>query len=300
MRGYRPVLLLIVLVGTGVGGCFEGPAPPSTPSASPPSAFVGSEVCALCHAALVTNFQATPHGRLLQTPAQEARRWGCETCHGPGGAHVNTGGGKGAAGLVTFHTEAAETRAGICLTCHQQNVEWFQFRRSEHKLAGVACNDCHTLHPARQQAHLLKQPMPELCFACHQDVRHQFALPVHHKVLEGVVGCTDCHAAHGSMRRVTLRSVHQETCVRCHIDKGGPFAFEHLASRIEGCTACHTPHGSTNKFLLKRREERVLCLECHSDAPLFHNQAPGAFFRGACTRCHTQIHGSHIDRLFFR
>jgi DmsE family decaheme c-type cytochrome len=123
---------------------------------------------------------------------------------------------------------------------------------------------------------------------------------VRHKVLEGAVQCTDCHTPHGSPSRASLRGVHNETCSRCHIEKGGPFAFEHLAGRIEGCTICHTPHGSTNKFLLKRREERVLCLECHSNAPLFHNQTPGALFTGACSRCHTEIHGSNFNRFFLR
>ena len=201
---------------------------------------------------------------------------------------------------MAFHNESAQARAQVCLTCHQKESERFQFRRSEHLLTGVACNDCHAPHFPAMPTGLLRQKTPELCFSCHREVRSAFALPVRHKVLEGAMRCTDCHTPHGSQSRASLRGVHNGTCTQCHIEKGGPFAFEHLASRIEGCTSCHVPHGSTNKFLLKRREERVLCLECHSNAPLFHNQAPGALFQGACTRCHTEIHGSNFDRFFFR
>jgi DmsE family decaheme c-type cytochrome len=255
-----------------------------------------------CHADLAENFRTTPHATLLPQTAQEpAAHWGCEACHGPGEAHVAAGGGKGpVGGLVTFRDESAHVRAETCLTCHQKDAEQLHFRRSEHKLTGVACNDCHAPHFPARQAGLLRQKTPDLCLSCHQETRLAFALPVRHKVLEGAMSCTDCHTPHGSQSRFALRDVHNRTCTQCHVEKGGPFAFEHLASRIEGCTSCHTPHGSTNKFLLKRREERVLCLECHSNAPLFHNQAPGSFFHGACTRCHTEIHGSHFDRLFFR
>jgi DmsE family decaheme c-type cytochrome len=302
MPGYRLVLWLVALVSTVVGGCPTSQQPPPTPPQQQQSGYVGADVCMGCHGDLAENLRTTPHVKLLPQAGQEpAAQWGCEACHGPGEAHVAAGGGKGAVGgLVTFRDEAAQVRSEACLACHQKEAEQFHFRRSEHKLTGVACNDCHAPHFPKMPAGLLRQQTPELCFACHQETRAAFALPVHHKVLEGAVRCTDCHTPHGSQSRFSLRGVHNETCTQCHVEKGGPFAFEHLASRIEGCTSCHTPHGSTNKFLLKRREERVLCLECHSNAPLFHNQAAGAFFQGACTRCHTEIHGSNFDRFFFR
>src|SRR5262249_9686992 len=157
----------------------------------------------------------------------------------------------------------------------QQGVEQFHFRRSEHKLTGVACNDCHAPHFPHMPAGLPRPKTPHLCFTCHPEIRPAFSPPVRPQGLEGGLRWSDSPPPHGSQSRFALRGVHNETCTQCHIEKGGPFAFEHLASRIEGCTSCHTPHGSTNKFLLKRHEERVLCLECHSNAPLFHNQAAG-------------------------
>jgi len=80
--------------------------------------------------------------------------------------------------------------------------------------------------------------------------------------------------------------------------------FEHEPVKVEGCTSCHIPHGSPNPHLLKVSNVNLLCLQCHTasfanapGAPSFHNQSTQ--FQ-ACTICHTQIHGSNIDKFFFR
>src|SRR5229473_1124700 len=111
-------------------------------------------------------------------------------------------------------------------------------------------------------------------------------------VPEGALKCTDCHNTHGTSNRATLRQTGWETCTQCHIEKRGPFVFEHSAVKVEGCTACHTPHGSVNRMLLVRREERFLCLQCHvnpSAVNVPHGRL-GFQTRGDCSRCHASIH----------
>ena len=68
--------------------------------------------------------------------------------------------------------------------------------------------------------------------------------------------CTDCHNPHGSINRASLNATHWETCVKCHVEKRGPYVYEHAAVRVEGCVVCHNPHGNTNHFMLVRREGR--------------------------------------------
>jgi DmsE family decaheme c-type cytochrome len=147
---------------------------------------------------------------------------------------------------------------------------------------------------------LLKKPQPDLCFGCHGNIQAQFALPTHHRVPEGAMKCTDCHNTHGTSNRATLRQSGWETCTQCHTEKRGPFVFEHSAVKVEGCTACHTPHGSVNRMLLVRREERLLCFQCHVDP--FAANVPHSRLsfqtRGDCTRCHASIHGSNFDVNF--
>ena len=178
---------------------------------------------------------------------------------------------------MTFHNESAQARAQVCLTCHEKDTERFQFRRSEHKLTGVACNDCHAPHFPAMPAISCGRKRP----SCASPVTEEecFCPP---SAPQGAGRCPALHRLPYTARQpesFSLRGVHNETCTRCHIEKGGPFAFEHLASRVEGCTSCHVPHGSTNKFLLKRWEERVLCLECHSNARSSIIRHPGHFSR---------------------
>ena len=146
----------------------------------------------------------------------------------------------------------------------------------------------------------LTQPQPELCYGCHANIQGQFALPTHHRVPEGAMKCTDCHNAHGTSNRATLRQSGWETCAQCHTEKRGPFVFEHSAVKVEGCTACHSPHGSVNRMLLVRKEERFLCLQCHVDPAAVNVPHSRLSFqtRGDCTRCHAAIHGSNFDVNF--
>ena len=265
---------------------------------------------------------------------------GCETCHGPGKAHADAE--QDAAGdtvkelagtklIFAFHGSPKQN-SERCMTCHVTSRQQDGFAHSQHAAVGVSCSECHAAHLVKEAkdraaSHpnwaqaafyqvpqlpetarwlhnsLLKESEPNLCFSCHGNVRAQFALPIHHRVPEGLLKCSDCHNPHGSINRASLNATNSETCVKCHMEKRGPHVFEHPALRVEGCVICHNPHGSTNRMLLVRREGRQLCLQCHSG---FHAQAATPHSRlgfqtsGECTRCHVTIHGSELDPNFLR
>jgi DmsE family decaheme c-type cytochrome len=128
-------------------------------------------------------------------------------------------------------------------------------------------------------------------------------LPEHHRVPEGLMKCSDCHNPHGTQNLSSLNKPASETCVNCHVEKRGPFVYEHPAVKIEGCVSCHNPHGSTNRMLLVRREGRQLCLQCHTG---FHAQTAVPHSRlgfqtsGECGRCHVTVHGSNFDPFFLQ
>ena len=75
----------------------------SPAAAAPADQYLGAEICKACHPDAFTKFGVTKMGRLfLNQPRNELERRACESCHGPGKAHVESGGGKGVGGLISF------------------------------------------------------------------------------------------------------------------------------------------------------------------------------------------------------
>jgi DmsE family decaheme c-type cytochrome len=281
--------------------------------------YVGSEACKTCHADVWLNFYKNPHYRSLASSKEAPAQTGCEGCHGPGGDHVAAHGGK--ATIRAFSTLTPDEKTATCLTCHSKDAARANIHDSPHTEAGVACTDCHSIHKSATPKALLAKRQAELCYTCHPAERAQFELPSKHRVNEGVVECSDCHNPHGSVpqtNRMGLTSAmlqpafdNEEPCLKCHVDKRGPFVFEHASVRVEGCAACHTPHGSTNAKLLRRPVEFTLCLECHNGAGTFGREKRGVFLTPNthnlldpkyqhCTLCHVRIHGSNSDPTFLR
>jgi predicted CXXCH cytochrome family protein len=289
--------------------------------------YVGSDAFKDCHEDQFKNFLHTTHSRLSTVSSWKGKVTGCESCHGPGKAHLEEGDPKK---IVSFKNKSSKETSETCLGCHAGKEEHNNFRRGEHWRNDVGCTDCHTSHSPEPRAgdpgsnkflseadrrnrdllaaNMLRTSEPQLCVSCHTETKAQFTRPFHHKVLEGLMKCSDCHNPHGGfeLKQTRLSTGADAACLKCHADKQGPFVFEHAPLKIEGCSSCHTPHGSANPKLLSRSRVRQLCLECHSnaheigapDTPNFHNQATLRYQN--CTTCHVKIHGSHVDRFFFR
>jgi predicted CXXCH cytochrome family protein len=289
--------------------------------------YVGSETCAACHETQFKSFEGTKHGKLHTISSWKGKVVGCESCHGPGKAHVEAG---NATGIISFKKLDAKTTAETCLACHAGKENHNNFRRGEHWRNNIGCTDCHTAHgpdpgsfrtgsativgdvaaqkPGQATRAMLRSNEPQLCISCHTETKAQFSKPFRHRVLEGAMNCSDCHNPHGGFeqKQAKLAIGADAACVKCHSNKQGPFVFEHAPLKTEGCAACHTPHGSANPKMLKRNSVRQLCLECHSsiteqfapDVPSFHNQAVLRY--QSCTTCHSAIHGSNTNSVFFR
>jgi predicted CXXCH cytochrome family protein len=290
--------------------------------------YVGSEACKTCHEPQFAWYSKTAHARAAHV--ETSKMQGCESCHGPGRLHVESGGDK--TKIRTFEGESAKQVSENCLNCHAGKEEHNNYKRGQHWRNDVACTACHTPHgeiiqPAQSvqpssekylsrlvssdaatSLRMLKDKEPQLCMQCHSEMKAQFSMPFHHRVPEGAMRCSDCHNPHGGfeLRQTRLVAGADAVCIKCHTDKQGPFVFEHAPLKIEGCTICHTPHGSNNPKLLTRSAVRQLCLECHSNTgtigipntPSFHNLAEPIFQN--CTICHVKIHGSQVNQFFFR
>jgi DmsE family decaheme c-type cytochrome len=297
-------LILLVSVGLAAKSNPQQPAV-ATPSPQTPvsSQYVGAATCQGCHDELYKKFETSPHWLTTQETKMTHGAHGCESCHGPGAAHVEGGGDK--TKIFSFKTAKSDDISKTCLTCHEANVEQRHFLRSGHNENGVSCTSCHSVHQAKAE-YLLVSKQPSLCYTCHVEQRADFQKPFRHRVNEGLIKCTDCHNAHGStrdqgyIRDRQLRSVPNLdlVCYKCHADKRGPFVFEHEPVRVEGCTACHTPHASVYPRMLLTARVNTLCLQCHVQIPTGpHSQN---LARQACIMCHVSIHGSNVSNTLRR
>jgi DmsE family decaheme c-type cytochrome len=256
------------------------------------------EVCKTCHEDLYQkNFEKTPH---FKTTLKDGH--GCESCHGPGSAHVEGGGD--VSKIISFKDLSRQESSSRCLTCHGESHEQRHFSASSHASSDVGCLDCHSPHHATEPQHLLAKKAPDLCYGCHVSAKADFARPYHHRVNEGLVRCSDCHNVHGTttIRQVRTLPSGDAVCFKCHADKQGPFVYEHVPVKTEGCSSCHTPHGSTNPRLLRVNTINLLCLQCHT-FPVQGPQGPAhnqATKYQACTMCHMAIHGSNASSVFFK
>lgn len=213
----------------------------------PGAHYVGNKTCADCHAELVRKFPASPHARVHFEGAALAGETGCESCHGPGSRHAETGNAQ-------FIINPRKNPAS-CFQCHLQVHAEFSLPQHHPVIEGkMNCVQCHDPHggdifkPARG---LAMARLNESCAQCHRDQTRPFAFE-HEAMREG---CTACHNPHGSINRKMLTQADPNLCLRCHAQAQGGANGEILIGsvshtaylRIGTCwtAGCHSAiHGS--------------------------------------------------------
>ncbi len=271
-------------------------------------AYVGSETCGLCHQDLHAAFRKNPHFILDNDKRRGWQTKACEACHGPGGKHIES---VSPADIMNPLKAPPSQVNETCLKCHINQPTHVGRIQGGHARNAVACSACHSMH--KGEAAVVRRKLVfanQLCTDCHSAQWADFQRPHKHKLAEGAMSCLDCHNPHGSILPKSLQTTfaNEQACLRCHSDLRGPFAFEHAPVRLGGCATCHEPHGSANPRMLRRHEQRFLCLECHANTgatqtlggvpPAFHDVRATRFRN--CTVCHNQIHGSFVNRFLLQ
>ena len=90
-----------------------------------PGQYVGATVCQTCHDELYKGFEASPHWMTTQETKTTHGAHGCESCHGPGAAHVEGGGDKSK--IFTFVGAKSDEITKRCLSCHEAKPEQREF-----------------------------------------------------------------------------------------------------------------------------------------------------------------------------
>jgi DmsE family decaheme c-type cytochrome len=276
----------------------DGPPPAAQSQAAAAGGYAGADACAVCHEDESRAIHATLHGQAVNPRTPAAAR-GCETCHGPGQAHIDAGGDPDL--IVRFDTLAARDVSDTCMSCHDRG-DHVQWNSSMHAARNLSCTTCHSVHnPKSEEAQLKKATVIDTCVTCHKTEVMKTQRSGHMPVREGKMTCTTCHNPHGStnVRMLRVGGWITETCVSCHTEKRGPFLWEHAAGR-EACNTCHDPHGSNNDHMLVAKLP-MLCQRCH-----IGSRHPSTIYDGlqlaagsnrligrGCVNCHSQIHGTN-------
>lgn len=290
---------------------------------NPRAGNVWDNNCGGCHSGAIN---ASVSQRLVEPGI------GCESCHGPGSAHIV---GRGNPDLIVNTTLSSES----CAQCHSgfnqtpgglrwakgyqpgTKIEEFPgFMIVEHNIAGgppVIAGERHleeypqwkaSAH-ATTPAYLTDgHEVRERCWNCHstavgiQVAKGEVTFDPSHIVFDGV-GCAACHSTHGGTEYpAQLKMDPQALCVSCHSVGTSETKF------IGTVRAPHAPQadmlqgtGAIGVAPTKGAHSNVTCIECHMTEKN-HMMAvikPGAVVGtdrvDSCTACHTNSYAASRD-----
>jgi DmsE family decaheme c-type cytochrome len=262
--------------------------------------YAGSDTCLACHTGQGDSLKGTQHAH-ARNPRTPIANQGCESCHGPGQAHVDDD-AKGH--MRKFAEMSAAESSQACLTCHNRG-DHAGWEGSAHDRRNVSCTSCHSVHNPQSAAHqLVRATETQVCASCHRlQVAKTERAVAHMPIREGKMSCSSCHNPHGSINNVKALKVGSsigESCMSCHAEMRGPVLWEHAPVK-ENCASCHDPHGSSNDRMLVVRMP-MLCQRCHvatrHPASIYDNAAitvnkSNRMFGRSCVNCHSNVHGSN-------
>jgi predicted CXXCH cytochrome family protein len=169
--------------------------------------LVGDKSCAECHQKHTSDFHSATHAR-LKAKGANAQEMGCESCHGPGSVHAQSGGARN-----TILNPRRDPE--VCFTCHLEMKARFQTPHHHPVENGkVSCGDCHNPHkgPMIKAGGTSLTIEQDTCMQCHQTQRGPFVFE-HEAIREG---CTTCHDPHGAVNEKMLLQRNQNLCLKCH------------------------------------------------------------------------------------
>jgi predicted CXXCH cytochrome family protein len=211
------------------------------------SEFVGNVACVACHEEYTRIYGGSAHGRYYrENDPRWAQMTGCESCHGPGSRHVETGSRE-------FIVNPGKDPS-VCFQCHIETHMEFGLAQRHPVLEGrMTCVECHDVHGPdimRPVGGLGMARLNESCAECHRDQARPFVFE-HAAMREG---CVVCHEPHGSVNRALLRERDSNLCLKCHaqvqavpgrIFIGRIDHTEHMRWGTCFSAGCHTAvHGS--------------------------------------------------------
>jgi len=180
---------------------------------------------------------------------------GCESCHGPGSAHIKAPAAKKAATIVSPNKLASERASIICGQCHSRPQGFLNNDQPVNKdnkmmVPGTSRNDYLVNYTTREDA------APGDIWESHSKSHHQqyldFIRSTKYRNGEQILSCTTCHDPHGA---------------------GASFKHQMRQDAVTPgstyCQACHTAQKDMAKHTEKAvgmahgPETKITCTNCH-------------------------------------
>ena len=160
-----------------------------------------------------------------------------------------------------------EPQKDLCLGCHDDFEEQMQAGSSQHQpVVDGQCTKCHSPHQSKLNSLLLAKS-PDLCVACHVDLKTKMTEEISHSPAER--NCQRCHQPHSGSIDKLLTMPLQTLCSECHEPDAESFKKAHIsiAASAMDCMSCHDPHSSKDPKYFKPTMHAPFaarsCDECH-------------------------------------
>ncbi len=191
---------------------------------------------------------------------------GCETCHGPGSAHVKAPKGKKASLIVSPGKLSTERSSVICGQCHsrpQGNLKNDQPVNKDNKMMipGISRNDYLVNYTTREDA-AKGDYWPD---GIHSKGHHQqytdFIKSQKYRNGRQLLSCSSCHDPHGVTNikhqlRAEIRDAKNSLCTNCHEAKAD------IKKHMEAKTGV-------------AEMDKINCVDCHSTKTMQTGAGPG-------------------------
>jgi predicted CXXCH cytochrome family protein len=214
-KAVASVAALLMAASVGLVACTETSRTVVEPPRIAGAEFEGTDSCETCHETLVRDFAGASHA-VLRAAGDNAEFVGCESCHGPGSLHSESGGERGT---------IVAGQAAVCFQCHLDTRGDFSLPYSHPVTSGplglerasMSCADCHDPHrgDARAFGGAASFEQNEGCLECHVAQRGPFVYE--HEALRE--GCVACHSPHGSVNQKMLTETNATLCTKCHFQE---------------------------------------------------------------------------------
>jgi formate dehydrogenase gamma subunit len=268
----------------------------------------GVQFCATCHAAEVSQYNLSIHGRAHAKFNGDAPT--CESCHNAAhqvvaATEANSPVNKANLPNTCGHCHSNPTLAAKYMFAVAKPVE--AYTSSVHGRAirqgnmnAASCNDCHGVHDilplSDPRSKIWKQNVASTCGKCHSDVYDVYRQSIHGQAVAAgaldAATCTDCHGEHrilapsNPQSPVYLANVSQATCSRCHADTQLMSNFNVPASRVP--TYEDSYHGLASR---SGQQSVANCASCHGVHNIFPSSDPRSTVNKAnlaktCGKCH--------------